>query len=151
MQAQFHRTYFWQPDLVPLDSYRTVLVVRRIRNMTCLFLLEAWLAKMFSISKKVIVRFVQVHLCIGKSKTVHFFQPRKIFLIRCGSIVPFLAGFFVVVKAVAKHLVIDESDTAERLGKHNFLFSCWIEPVSVCFIHYNLTCLDVRCIFVWFP
>ena len=25
----------------------------------------------------------------------------------------------------------------KHFGKHNFLFSCWIEPVSVCFIHYN--------------
>ena len=137
MQAQFHQTYFWQPDLVPLDSYRTVLVVRRIRSMTCLFRFEAWLAKMLSISKKVIVCFVQVHLCIGKSKAVDFFQPREFFLVLCRSIIQFLTGFLIVIKAVSKHLVIDESDTAESLGKHNFLFSCWIEPVSVCLIHYN--------------
>ena len=116
--------------------------------MSCLLRLEVRFAEMFSVAKKIVVCLVQVHLCIRKSKTVHFLQPRKIFLILCGSIVQFLACFFVVVKAVAKHLVIDESDTAERLGKHNFLFRCWIEPVSVCLIHYNLTCLDFLCIFV---
>ena len=92
---------------------------------------------MLSISKKIIVCFVQVHLCIGKSKAVDFFQPREFFLVLCRSIIQFLTGFLIVIKAVSKHLVIDESDTAESLGKHNFLFSCWIEPVSVCLIHYN--------------
>ena len=146
MQAQFHQAYFGQPDLVSLDSYRTVLVVCRIRSITCLLRFEAWLAKMLSITKKVIVCLVQVHLCIGKSKAVNFLQPRKIFLILCGSIVQFLACFFVVVKAVSKHLVIDKSDTAESLGKHNLLFRRWVESISVCLIHYNLTCLDFLCI-----
>ena len=105
--------------------------------MTYLLRFEAWLAKMLSITKKVIVCLVQVHLCIGKSKAVNFFQSGEFFLVLCRSIIQLLTGFLIVIKAVSKHLVIDESDTAESLSKHIFLFSCWIEPVSVCFIHYN--------------
>ena len=114
--------------------------------MACLLRLEVRFAKMFSVAKKIVICLVQVHLCIGKSKTVHFFQLREFFLVLCRSIIQFLTGFLIVIKAVSKHLVIDESDTAESLGKHNFLFSRWIEPVSVCLIHYNLTSLDVLCI-----
>ena len=49
--------------------------------MFCLLRLEVRFAEMFSVAKKIVVCLVQVHLCIRKSKTVHFFQPRKIFLI----------------------------------------------------------------------
>ena len=112
------------------------------------FRLEAWLAKMLPIAPKVVICLVQVYLGIGESKAVNLFQPRKFFLVLCRCIVQPLACFLIVIKTISKHLVIDESGTAESLGKHNLLFSCRAEPVSVCLIHYNLTCLDVLCIFV---
>ena len=92
---------------------------------------------MLPIVPKVVVCLVQVQLGIGESQTVHFLQPRKFVLVLCGGIVQLLARFLVIVKAVGKHLVIDESGTAEGLGKHNLLFGCRIEPVSVCLIHYS--------------
>ena len=101
-----------------------MLVVRGIRSMTCFLRLEAWLAKMLLIAPEVAVCLVQVHLGIRKSKAVNFSQPRKFFLILCRCIFQLLASFLVIVKTVTKHLVIDESDTAEGLGKHNLLFCC---------------------------
>ena len=92
--------------------------------MTCFLRLEAWLAKMLLIAPEVAVCLVQVHLGIRKSKAVNFSQPRKFFLILCRCIFQLLASFLVIVKTVTKHLVIDESDTAEGLGKHNLLFCC---------------------------
>ena len=75
--------------------------------MACLLRLEVRFAKMFSVAKKIVICLVQVHLCIGKSKTVHFFQPRKIFLILCGSIVQFLTGFLIVIKVLSKRRIIN--------------------------------------------
>ena len=51
-------------DLVSLDSYRAVLIV------PCLLRLEVWLAEMLPIAQEVVVCLLQVHLGIGKSKTV---------------------------------------------------------------------------------
>ena len=119
-----------------------MLVVRGIRSITCFLRLEAWLAEMLSVAKKIAVCLVQVYLGIRKSKAVYFSQPWKFFLVLCRRVVQLLACFLVVVNAVAKHLVMDESDTAESLGKHNLLFSRRVEPVSVCLIHCNLTCLE---------
>ena len=44
--------------------------------------------------------------------------------------VQLLASFLVMVKAVSKHPVVDESGTAEGLGKHNLLFGCRVEPIT---------------------
>ena len=99
--------------------------------------LEAWLAKMLPIAPKVIIGLVQVYLGIGESKAVNLFQPRKFFLVLCRCIVQLLACFLIVIKTISKHLVIDESGTAKSLGKHNLLFNCRVEPVSICLIHYN--------------
>lgn len=62
---------------------------------------------MFSVAKKIVVCLVQVHLCIRKSKTVNFLQPREFFLVLCRSIIQFLTGFLIVIKVLSKRQIIN--------------------------------------------
>ena len=92
---QFYKSCFWQLNITVFNFYRTFLIISCITFSVFMSAFE-FRKSTFRIGKKVDKCFLQVLLCIAKSKAVHFFQPFKFSFVLCRRIVQFLFVLFII-------------------------------------------------------
>ena len=94
MLLQLYKTDFGESYITVVNYNVPIDTVRRVAPTIGFLGLEFGKTD-FRASKKVIIGFLQVHLCIGKCQAVHLFKPLEFLFILGRSVVKFLFGFFV--------------------------------------------------------
>ena len=86
MLFHLHKPNFRELDAAVFNGYITVYTVCRVTSAAAFFGLEFW-KTCFRVPEKVLIRPLQVHLCVSQGKTVNFLQPLVFFFVLCRSVI----------------------------------------------------------------
>ena len=90
---------FWKFQKAIINRYISVYTICCIASAIAFLGLEFWKTD-FWVSKKTVVRRLQVHLSVSQSKTVNLFQPRKFRFILCRRIIQLLLCFLIMINFI---------------------------------------------------